>query len=130
MAALLHLPFVTHAPAPQISGANRAMLNRLRLVAAPCRQRSHMAEATPDRLEFRTLLTVLESGLSDGPWFHAPGAKQLSFDESWLFAAICAQARGDVDSVAFLVQRRLPVSHHRLMTAVLQQFADGNCHAF
>lgn len=126
MAALLHLPFVADARTPELSGANRAMLNRLRLVAVPCRQQSHATETTPDRAEFRTLLTVLETGLSDGPWFHRPGVQQLTFDEAWLFAALCAQARGDIDSVGFLVTRRLPPTHHRLMFSLLQQFEGAH----
>lgn len=59
---------------------------------------------------FRTLPRVLPSGRLQ---LYQTGARERSFDEDWLLSALAAAGRGDTDSLAFLLARRVPAHARR-----------------
>ena len=98
----------------------RTTLARLRLVGAQCRvlARSGPAEScailsveSENRADaVARVLLRLFSGEGGMPRLrlYQPGAPEVSFDESWLLAALSAAARDDIASLTFLLARRLP----------------------
>ncbi len=59
------------------------------------------------------LLRSLSQALPDGPTIHQVGARERSFDESWLLALMRAIARDDRASATFLLRARLPLHYRR-----------------
>lgn len=67
------------------------------------------ALARTERLQ--TLIRVMGEGIGHVPVFYQPGTARVSFDEAWLVSALDAAHRGDRDSLAFLVLRRVLPNH-------------------
>jgi hypothetical protein len=97
------------------------VVKKLRFVARTCRAKARLdvfqacamlsahpqaaAEAYAD-----ALLRALTAGFRRPPVIYETTATEMSFDEQWLAATICAAAREDEDSLRFLLASRLP--HH------------------
>ncbi|MEM9198623.1 MAG: hypothetical protein AAGD12_12335, partial [Pseudomonadota bacterium] len=81
-----------------------------RLCAESCRSPDACAAlARSERLQ--TLIRVMGEGIGRAPVFYQPGTARVSFDEAWLVSALDAAHRGDRDSLAFLVLRRVLPNH-------------------
>lgn len=105
-----------------LSGAERVALALFRVVGARCRvmARADLFRACAMLSDDKTraaeaVATALIRGLTGaggigGLRLYQPGAPELSFDERWLLGALSTARRGDVDSLTFLLARRLP--HH------------------
>jgi hypothetical protein len=76
------------------------------------------------------LLRVLAQALGRMPVLHRAGSAEMSFDESWLAALFAAHARGDADSVTFLIRRRIaPVAVRHvgfLIAALADRMAEAD----
>jgi hypothetical protein len=101
------------APAPVPRG-----VALLRVLAPACRAKARLdlfqacAMLAMDRDQAaqayaEALVRTLHQGLGRAPVLHRVGEAEMSFDERWLAALFDAQARGDDDSFAFLIRRRL-----------------------
>jgi len=128
------------APAPETPGptlSQQATLTFLRLVGARCRvmARTDLFRACAmlgeDQMRAaEAVATALIRGLTGAGGLGAlrlyqPGATDLSFDERWLLAAISAAARDDVDSLTFLLARRLPKHSRRQFGFLLRALSDA-----
>jgi len=123
------------APQPQkIPDAWRGVLNGMRLIALQCRAeaRTDLFEACrliPDPLQGQgdgqgdvfslTLIRGLRPALMRQPVFYRPGVDEMSFDESWLIAALGALDKKDWDSFDFLIRSRVVPAHRRSIRFLL-----------
>ena len=107
-----------------------ARLELLRTQAARCRTAAHLdlhracnlLTLDTDRapiLFARALLRTLGQALGKRPIIHRPGATEVSFDESWLLRLIDRLEDGDMDSVTFLLSRRIPHEYRRSVAFLL-----------
>lgn len=107
-----------------------ARLEVLRTQAARCRTAAHLdlhracnlLTLDPDRAPVvfaRALLRTLGQALGKRPIIHRPGASEVSFDESWLLRLIDRLEDGDIDSVTFLLSRRIPHEYRRSVAFLL-----------
>lgn len=124
VSALRQTPLPDAPPAPEVSSATLNILTDVRLAALTCRSaaRTDIFKAcallsTADR-EVRSvfataLVRCLTQALGKTPVIFRPGVAQLSFDESWLTAALRAAQTGDDDSFTFLIHTRVPFEHRR-----------------
>lgn len=110
---------------PVVSETQMAFLNRLRFQAVTCRALARLdffatcavidpKSDLPEQDRVALLLRLLGQALPRDPVFHRPGEKKISFDERWLMAVVDADARGDHDSLAFLIGRRVEPAKQRL----------------
>ena len=135
MSAVLKLPEKC-APQPlRLTDDVRVLLNQLRFQATTCRASafldifqacSVLDPVTEDANNTRqiTLLRILGQALDHAPVFYRPGEKNLSFDEKWLAALIEASKRGDRDSFAFLLNRRVAQSKRRIIGSLIASLAN------
>jgi len=141
MAQLSTLPMMEHGaferPAPtfQMTLAQRAVLNHLRLAAMACR-----AAARTDLYEACALLTLdgedakrtfVETFLKCLPgatrkpitWF-APGAAELSFDESWVMRCLFCIWDDETSNLSFLLKSRITPADRRYIGFLLGRISD------
>lgn len=135
MTALLKLALPDHEHKPHLQSETRKLLNRLRFYAAICRSSARLdffgacALLDPDaihaeEIHIEVLLRVLGEALDTRPTFHRPNAEAISFDEAWLVATIEAKKRGDDDSFAFLINRRIARQKRREFAMLVSGLAD------
>lgn len=117
--AVQSAPAVPFAPLPADEDAARLDALRRLFQLSRARARLDLFEAcamlatTPSRAApaiAEALLRALEASLSRSLVLYRPGEAMLSFDERWLLGLLAAAQRDDLDSLAFLLRRRLP--HH------------------
>lgn len=135
MSAVLKLPEKC-APQPlRLTDDVRVSLNQLRFQATTCRASAFLdifqacSVLDPDTEDAKntrqiTLLRILGQALDHAPVFYRPGEKNLSFDEKWLAALIEASQRGDHDSFAFLLNRRVVQSKRRIIGSLIVSLAN------
>lgn len=135
MSAVLKLPEKC-APQPlRLTDDVRISLNQLRFQATTCRASAFLdifqacSVLVPDTEDAKitrqiTLLRILGQALDHAPVFYRPGEKNLSFDEKWLAALIEASKRGDHDSFAFLLNRRVAQSKRRIIGSLIASLAN------
>ncbi len=135
MSAVLKLPEKC-APQPlRLTDDVRVSLNQLRFQATTCRASAFLdifqacSVLDPDTEDAKntrqiTLLRILGQALDHAPVFYRPGEKNLSFDEKWLAALIEASKRGDHDSFAFLLNRRVAHSKRRIIGSLIVSLAN------
>lgn len=105
-------------PMPHVDLALLAAL-RVHLARCHCLPRTEFFAPTPDThrtVETMTvaLLRALECSEALGRLkLYQPGATELSFDETWLLAALSVGRTGDMDSLTFLLNSRLNRSSRR-----------------
>lgn len=97
---------------------NLALLNRLRFHAIECRAEKRveffeacaLIQADPASAvdeHIAALIRILDQAIGHKPTIHAPGCKTLSFDEKWLLQIFQQSCVEDLDSVLFLIRRRV-----------------------
>lgn len=112
-----------------------AAIAMLRVLAPACRAQARIdmfhacamlsADRTAAAQAFgEALLRVLAQGLGKMPVLHRGGSAEMSFDESWLAALFAAHARGDADSVTFLIRRRIAPVAVRHVGFLIAALAD------
>lgn len=135
MTAVLKLSVEHHGPHPDLEPGTRALLNRIRFLAASCRASAKldlfeacrlldMQTDAADEACLITLIRVMGQALDARPVFHRPGEADLSFDEAWLLSTIEARMRDDEDSYAFLVTRRIARDKRRTFGMLIFALAD------
>lgn len=135
MVALLERPGLDVPPRHSIPDSMRAVLNRVRFHASTCRASAYLDiyqacsvidPTAPDAedVQIRVLLRVLGQALDKQPTFLRPGEQSLSFDESWLIAALLARLNKDDDSFAFLIQSRVALPKRRVFGLLLTRLAE------
>lgn len=128
---------VATPPRTDLSEAERALLNHLRLLAMRCRasRRTDLFEAcavlSSDKRVSRAvhaeiLMRTLSQALDRAPLLYSPGVSEVSFDEAWILRVARSYAAGDDDSAQFLIRSRV-VPHARrnvgfLIAAVSDEF--------
>lgn len=115
-------------PLSELDGGE-ALLERLRKAARRARCGRHMTLSEAHRWlacpgaasgAAEVLVRTLGEALGQRPVFHAPGSATASFDEAWLVRLHRAQAARDVDSVALLAGRRVPLPLRRRFLDLLR----------
>lgn len=117
-----------------LSAQEWAYVNHLRFIAMECRVLPrtdlfqacallHVSKANTARAHAEVLMRCLPEALGLHPKLHAPGVKELSFDEHWLLQLGNAAAGFDRPSVRFLIQSRVVREHRRLTTYLVQQLS-------
>ncbi len=107
----------------------------LRVLAPACRAKARLdlfqacAMLTMDRGQAaqayaEALVRTLAQGLGRMPVLHRAGTAGMSFDEAWLAALFAARARGDDDSFAFLIRRRLARGSERQIGFLVAALAE------
>ncbi|MEJ6389503.1 hypothetical protein [Gymnodinialimonas ulvae] len=131
MHALAHQ---TDVPSPD-ADVDRARLGFLRVASARsrCAARSDLFEACaalssdPTRAADALALALFRglSGQGGLPKLriYQPSARDVSFDELWLLAALDAASRRDTDSLTFLLTRRIPRHGQRNVGFLIQSLA-------
>lgn len=114
---------------------DRATLAFLRLASARsgCAARTDLFQACaalsndPTRAADSLALALFRglSGQGDVPKLrlYQPSAPEISFDEQWLLSALFAAGRGDIDSLTFLLARRIPRHARRNVGFLIQGLA-------
>ncbi|MFT6091670.1 hypothetical protein [Sulfitobacter sp.] len=141
MAQLSTLPvmdqggFERPAPTFQMTTGQRAVLNNLRLAAMGCR-----VAARTDLFEACALLTLdgedakrtfVETFIKCLPgatqkqitWF-APGATELSFDESWVMRCLFCIWDGNASNLSFLLKSRIADADRRYIGYLLGRISE------
>lgn len=121
---------------PHLSDCQIDVLNKLRCQAVTSRAKARIeffsacavidpkaTTSAADRLTL--LLRLLDQVLPGGAVVHRPGERKLSFDERWLLSVIDADRRGDRDSLAFLISRRVEPAKRRLFALLVSGLAEG-----
>lgn len=119
-------------PAAPLSTGDAALLDSLRAVAMLCRVKPradlfhacallHGDRSASQAAHAEALMRCLAQALGQPARLHAPGAAELTFDETWLLALGRAAARGDEGSVAFLLGRRVAAEHRRLVRFLIRR---------
>lgn len=112
-------------PAPDV---HMQRLNRMRFQAIECRAKARVdvfeacALISTQSADAYTsaLIRAFRSSTGHEPVFHAPGTKELSFDEKWLYQLFFCVDQGDLDSVNFLLKRRLTPYKQRAFYTLLR----------
>lgn len=117
-----------------LSNSAQGVLNRLRFAASRCRVSARQeffstcaqlrgpAGASADAYVMQ-FIAVLDEALMARVVFYKPGAPELSFDEAWLMSLILSVQRGDHDSFAFLLHRRVTQDKRRPFSELIQGLA-------
>lgn len=103
---------------PQLDVQSMALLNQLRFQSIACRAERHLGFYEACQLIqadrslaveglIDALVRILGEAIDKTPVIHAPGCGELSFDEKWLMQMFERAAADDIDSVIFLVKRRV-----------------------
>lgn len=112
------------------------VLNRLRLLSMRCRAArridvfSACALLAIDRVEAaqafaEALLRAMPQATGKPLNFLFPGARERSFDESWLLRLLDAVRRADEDSVSFLIASRVRQPYRRQIVYLAKSLAGG-----
>ncbi|MEM9047111.1 MAG: hypothetical protein AAGC92_00200 [Pseudomonadota bacterium] len=134
-AAVVKMPNLPDRAVEPLPDHLRQWVNRLRFHAAGCRSAARLdlfracALLSPVTEEAEAagcsaLIRVLGQALEKSPVFFKPGVDPLSFDEAWLVSIIDARLRGDLDSVAFLVLRRVAPEKRRAFMLLIDAVAE------
>ncbi len=123
------------APAPQMTGQERSVLNSLRMAAMGCR-----VAARTDLFEACALLTVegedakrtfvdtfvrcLSATLNKRIKWHSPGVTETSFDEAWVMRCLTSIWEEDNSSLTFLLTSRVPLADRRYIGFLLGRISE------
>ncbi|MEM6408010.1 MAG: hypothetical protein AAF700_06280 [Pseudomonadota bacterium] len=121
--------------APAVDAEAFAFLNHLRFVAMSCRvkPRTDLFEACAllkvDTAASRdahaeALMRCLSEALGKPARLYSPGVQEFTFDEQWLMQLGRACARGDEDSLRFLLSSRVAFENRRFMRFLVGRIAD------
>ncbi len=133
--AIAHLPSAECEAPPPLATPNHwlAALPMLRLAGLRCRAHRRidpwqacrfLSPGTDLDAYVDGVLLLLEDGLGRRPVFHAPAARDCSFDESWLLRLLERQMDGDGASVEMLLRSRIRPAELRRMRFLLRGLAE------
>lgn len=111
---------------------DRATLSLIRFAARACRASARLdleracaiIDATPDTA-LHALISALPDALRQPFRVYGLHEVDLTFDERWLLSVIDAMRRNDMDSVWFLVTRRVPLHSRRWLIVLLRRVTDA-----
>lgn len=136
VAALLPAPAVATPQNEERDVQLTATLNRLRLLSLRCRAARRIdvflacALLAMDRVEAaqafaEALLRALPQATGKPLNFLFPGARERSFDESWLLRLVETVRQGDGDSTTFLIASQVRKPYRRQIAYLAKGLAEG-----
>lgn len=122
-------------PESQPDVGDFAFLNHLRLAALQCRCKPktnlfqacallHVDKVSTLEAHSEALMRCLREALGKPARVHAPGTKELSFDEAWLLQMGQAVLRNDQSSLRFLLRSRVGPEHQRLIGFLIRRISE------
>ncbi|MGR3504118.1 hypothetical protein [Pseudaestuariivita sp.] len=120
--------------APRLDDGARAFLNHLRFVAMQCRVRRRtdlfeacallQVEKCASREAYaEALMRCLPEALGQTARLYAPGAVEMTFDETWLLQLARSSVADDAPSVAFLLASRVAPQNRRFVKFLIARIA-------
>ena len=111
-----------------------AFLNHLRFVAMKCRVKPRTAlfeacalltaqKSAEQAAYAEALMRCINEALGKPARLLSPGVSELTFDERWLIQLARASARGDEDSLRFLLSSRVAFENRRLVRFLIGRIA-------
>lgn len=120
---------------PSVDWCDTGLLNRVRFYASKCRaaarqdiERVYSAISNSAELSeeayMRLLLQILDQALGYRPVFLRPGESMTTFDERWLTTLLRVHSEGDLASVRFLINSRIPKQNRRVIFDLVDRAAE------
>lgn len=132
---LPHAYAAPRVPRTEVSDAQRALLNRLRLASMECRAAAHTdlfqacALLTLDgedakRTYITTFVKCLPNAVGKRIKWYRPGSDEISFDEAWIIRGITSIQGNDQNSLEFLLKSRIRAADRRYIGFLMARISD------
>lgn len=128
----LRVPTFASSPTTRSAPIDRILLAQLRFVACTCRAGARVnpscdctAPGAGMKQCLGALVAIAPHATGRHLTFYRPGEAEVSFDESWVLALVEAAARGDGDSLRFLVIRHVARASRARIALLARRIAEA-----